>query len=520
MVAFLVAVLAVSAAPADAPSADQEFLESHNVHADAGGLLGYLRSFDDRRKEAVGLIPKLGSDDFDEREEATKRLKAIGLAALPELAKAAEDPDPEIRRRGEVVLASLDSEARPVLLAVLRVVRRQRTPGAAPALLKLLPRLPDEYLQSEVRDAAAASANPDDAKELRAALADGPAEVRAAALLALEKAVGDAAVEEARKRLDDPEEEVRLAALRALTPHAPRDCLDGYVALLESKNPHIRGRSTWILVRLTGQRLETVAEWKAWVRDNGKTAEMHLPLTEKAPGRGRILLCILRPSSVKELDLAGKEVFTSGDLGACCGCQGLEDGRRVFADWDNRRVVELDAKGKVAWKRDLPDTPNCLQRLDDGRTLVGLFTMRELCELKPDGGTAWNVAVDGQPTDCRRLDNGRTLVALFDVNRVEEIDRDGKVVWKIENVPAPESARRLDNGDTLVASSQTGQVLRYSPAGKVVWSAKDLPTAYDAVELESGNILIGYGGGLREVRPDGKLVREIAVGTVRRISVD
>ncbi len=45
------------------------------------------------------LIQQLGSDNFTERESASKALEAIGEAALPALRKAQANPDLEVRRR-------------------------------------------------------------------------------------------------------------------------------------------------------------------------------------------------------------------------------------------------------------------------------------------------------------------------------------------------------------------------------------------------------------------------------------
>lgn len=45
------------------------------------------------------LIERLGSDRVEERDEATRRLKERGPAALPELSLRAADPDPEVRAR-------------------------------------------------------------------------------------------------------------------------------------------------------------------------------------------------------------------------------------------------------------------------------------------------------------------------------------------------------------------------------------------------------------------------------------
>jgi hypothetical protein len=353
--------------------------------------------------------------------------------------------------------------------------------------------------------------------------------LRAAALTALERLLGGKSADEARAGLKDRDERVRLAAARALGAHAPREALGPLVELLEADALPVRADAAAGLAAMTGRppdfaaydpadrRKEAVARWRAWRKEHGETAKLTPLPRDLRPAPTRLLLCLFSPNRVVELDLAGKEVFAAEGMAAACGCAGLADGRRFFADWGTRELVEMDRAGKVTARGKLPGTPNSLDRLPDGHTLIGLFDVREVCELKPDGDVAWRARVDGAPTDARRLADGHTLVALFNVDRLVELDRDGKVVWQVEKVPSPESARRLASGNTLTASSRTGQVLEYSPAGKLVWSVKDLPSAYDALELENGHILVGYLRGLREIDRDGKLIREFPVGTVRRI---
>ena len=49
--------------------------------------------------EMARLIAQLGDEDFQKREQATELLRKQGLAALPALRAAANNPDVEIRRR-------------------------------------------------------------------------------------------------------------------------------------------------------------------------------------------------------------------------------------------------------------------------------------------------------------------------------------------------------------------------------------------------------------------------------------
>ncbi len=250
----------------------------------------------------------------------------------------------------------------------------------------------------------------------------------------------------------------------------------------------------------------------------GQKAKPEAPRPEPAKAPERLLPCLFHPYRIVEVDFQGKQLFRSNEaVRSACGCEGLPGGRRFFADYHGGSVIEMDAKGQVIRSFEMSGGPNSLQRLPNGNLVVALCSGHEVVELQADGKEVWRVAVDGDPTDARRLENGRTLVALYTPARVVEVDRDGKVVWEIPQVSSPESARRLASGNTLVASSK-GEVLEFSPAGKVVWSVRNVPKAYDALELPSGNVLIGYESGLREVTRAGNIVRELPVGTVRRIA--
>ncbi len=57
--------------------------------------------------EIKRLIGRLGSNRFAERAAASKRLEAMGEAALGPLRSAAASPDPEIRKRAEAILRAI-----------------------------------------------------------------------------------------------------------------------------------------------------------------------------------------------------------------------------------------------------------------------------------------------------------------------------------------------------------------------------------------------------------------------------
>src|SRR5438132_13652747 len=63
------------------------------------------------------LIEKMGSSEFEDREEAQKQLDAIGEEALDALKKATSNEDTEIRRRAEELGKKIErrTESRQVL---------------------------------------------------------------------------------------------------------------------------------------------------------------------------------------------------------------------------------------------------------------------------------------------------------------------------------------------------------------------------------------------------------------------
>jgi WD40 repeat protein len=60
-------------------------------------------------KEIERLVKQLGSDDFEERQAATKRLTEIGEPALDALVRALKSNDLEARRRAEAIIALVDT---------------------------------------------------------------------------------------------------------------------------------------------------------------------------------------------------------------------------------------------------------------------------------------------------------------------------------------------------------------------------------------------------------------------------
>src|SRR5262245_52327219 len=284
------ALLLTSRAPAadpTEPDADgQRLLKNYGVTPDAAGLRAYFRALRpaEARKEVAALVVKLGSEDFDERETATRRLTLLALVAESELKEAAGNPDPEVSRRAAQALAALESDSVFLFQAALRSAAALRPEGLAAPLLAILPRLRRDSPRRAVEETVWKISRPDDAAAFRKALADADPIVRAAALTALERLAGADAAGDARTTLKDPDARVRLAAAGALARHASRESLGPLVDLLEAEEVSARVEAAALLNALTGQRLEYsahdtppgrkagVARWRDWVKENGARA--------------------------------------------------------------------------------------------------------------------------------------------------------------------------------------------------------------------------------------------------------
>jgi len=87
--------------------------------------------------DAGELIAQLGSDDFDVREQATQSLINLGPGVLPQVRKALDSEDAEVRMRAQRVIDALSGKSgdRPVRrLMAIRTLGEQQARDALPVL--------------------------------------------------------------------------------------------------------------------------------------------------------------------------------------------------------------------------------------------------------------------------------------------------------------------------------------------------------------------------------------------------
>jgi hypothetical protein len=68
---------------------------------------------EDVSRNVLDLLQRLRSDEASERDEAAKKLRGIGKAAIPELEKASKEGDVDLAARARDILKRIDEDAHP-----------------------------------------------------------------------------------------------------------------------------------------------------------------------------------------------------------------------------------------------------------------------------------------------------------------------------------------------------------------------------------------------------------------------
>jgi hypothetical protein len=528
-----VGLLAAWGLPARAGDDDDEkLLSASHIPTDGRALLGYFRNrtadgADDARLKS--LVRQLGDDSFVVREQASRKLVALGPRAREVLRAALKDADPEIVRRAEECLRDITDAAKPeVLAAAVRVLAQRKLAGIVEVLLAYLPSAEDETVASQVRSSLIGLAVRDGKADpaLVAALTDAHPARRGAAGAALAHAGLAEHMPAVRKLLDDPNPRVRLRVGLALTAAKDKEAVAALIRLLDQLPPEETGLLEDLLYRLAGDKAPTQVAgsdpatrrkyreaWEAWWKEHQARIEPAL-LAQAGRTLGFTLVVLLDAGAVMDLDAANRPRWHVNGLNFPLDVQLLPGDERVLvAEHHGNRVTERDLKGKVLWEYRV-EGPLAAQRLPNGNTFIttrsrlievdkdgkevsgysrpgGDFFMKaqklrngdiacvtllgvpRYVRLTPDGSDYKEVrtfAVDLQTSGGRIevLPNGNVLVPEKDNNRVAEYDSNGRIVHEVA-VEQPVAAVRLANGNLLVTSMTQLRAIELTREGKEVW---------------------------------------------------
>lgn len=494
-----------------------------------GDYLISLHPSTQERELLAKLVAELGHESYTQRETASRQLLRRPTGVIPILEEATRSPDFEIRWRAKQILEHTERESRRLLEAVFTTMQKEKLTGLCQPLFRAIPLCKDDYLRIQLGRALIATSQETDIPFLTEQLRSTDAYQRVAAISTLGKLHPKSAAERSLNLLGDESQLVQLAALRILADQGRRESLPHLIRLLESPETPVRTDSIRILRSFTGQqfgftvyepaekRAASVEQWKKWLTENGMTAELKFPLGEVTIDLGRLLVCDMGQQKVIEYDSAGVKTWEKQVGQAPWGCFGMANGHRIAASYQDRTVVEFDEAGNEVWRmNDLPGGAMGVQRLDNGNTLLAIPDAMQVIEVSPDKKIVWKAALDGRPTYARRLEDGRTLVSLQQHQKVVEVDEGGKVAWELAIGGMSFSADRTPSGTTLICDLRTGEVREYDRAGTVVFKKAGFSNPYTVQRLASGNTLVVDRTGVKELDPQGTVVKDLPMMNVYR----
>jgi HEAT repeat protein len=487
----------------------------------------------DKRRRLEELLTQLGSEDFADRESATRHLLLFGRLALPRLRVAAKDGDVEVARRAKMLIERLETGPEMRLpVAAFRLLAVRKPAGAVEALLAYLPFADDEDREQEVRKSllvlAQRDGQPDPA--LRRGLADEQPKVRALAaeaLIAVGGAEGRAAV---RKLLVGDVPSVRMRTALALARAGEREGVAVLIDVLSLISPEECHQAEDALYQLAGDTAPVVPEgssgddnkkrreaWSAWWKVNANRVDL---VRIKEHGMlGYTLICEMTSNRLYEIDRDGNRRWAIENVPGPIDAVVLPSNRVLIAEHNAHRVTERDFQGKILWQKEV-DTPFKVQRLPNGHTFIasqngpsvelnrdrreiyaistvpggippGVLAAcrsrqgnivrvtsqnKQLCEVVDTTGKQLRSFPLKYPIEflgcLDEMPDGRVLIAANTVGKVMEYDSKGKLVreW---NVPSVATATGLPNGHILAATESPARVVEMDRSGNVVWEQKN-----------------------------------------------
>jgi HEAT repeat protein len=302
VLSLFIAVPALHAAPPAAKISpdDEKLLKDAKVATDAPALLDYLRKHTITAKEREkidGLVKQLGDDSFKVREKASEDLLALGTITLPQLRRALNNPDEEVRERAREGIAAVEGKTNPALsAAVVRVLRLRAPADAVKTLLDYVPDAENDAVTEEVLTTLAVLGVKEkkvDASLVEALKDKQPARRAGAALV-----LGRSGTAEQRRGvqalLTDPDVRVRFRAAQGLLAARERTGVPVLIGLLSDAPTDLATRAEELLSCVAGGRglrmpiTDNVQQnrnvrnaWEQWWKQNGKIdlsrADVDLP---------------------------------------------------------------------------------------------------------------------------------------------------------------------------------------------------------------------------------------------------
>jgi HEAT repeat protein len=512
-----------------AETADEQLVRL--VAADDEELLAFFRDRPPSAGQIESLIRQLGSDERDEREKASRRLRACGPKAAAFLKAALDNPDTEVQDRARQCLDYFGSaSATRMPGASVRLLARRAPPGAVPVLLDFLPSAGDPVLENEVF-AALLALTPETGKADRAlveALHDSAAVKRAATAYVLGRRGDKEQTAKVRELLSDKDPNVRLRTGLALLAGRDKEAPPALIELLDGPDD-LRWRAEEALRRLAGDKAPASVSgddaearrkrrdrWAAWWQDEAdkidpaRFEDFDRPL-------GYTLAVEFNTRRVWECAADGTLRWELRDLAGPMDAQVLPNDRVLVAEALTKTVREYDVKGNVKWEKKLSVEPSGCRRLPNGNTFV--TASDRVMEFAPDGAEVYCFTSKSavRSNAACRLGDGHVLMTGVNSFQAVDVRRDGKWGW-YASLPHPGGeivdVQALAGSRFLLADGEKGRVVEMKviakgegeeAEGKVLWEAK-VPGVCGASRTPAGGTLVSTNHKVIELNRDGQVV--------------
>lgn len=542
-------LMSAEPAPKEKPIADpdEEFLKEQGIDTDPEAVRAFLRAWAvapdaDRIPQ---LIARLASDEFEQREQATRELLRLGPLARKALQKAGEDADAEVASRARTCLRKIErGRAVAVSLAAVRVLLKRRPGQTVEALLQYLPFAEDESVTEEivwglyelVRDRGQLLS------ALREALQDKLPARRAVAACIVGRRGEEADLAAVRKLLEDTDPLVRLRAAQGLLVGGDKTGLSALIGLLDESAIEVCWQAEELLHWAAGEtapkavvgaatapeRKACREAWETWHRGHADKVDLKQRLGD--PRRpGLLLLCL---GDTKDDSSARGQVVLRG-------CDGQPRWNLAGGFWDaqllpgNRlllgeayrgpngefvdgTVTEREPSGKIVWKTTAPCSDIVCRRLPNGNTFItdgyrGSYGL----EVNPEGKRGPGIAdqlYEGNPEgpSCHTVGAPQKL-------------RNGRYGWVVKG--GPYLAETEPDAEDSVKHKVIKKVAVDPRISGNVRPLEVLPNGHWLVEIEARPVprgdnieYVGGPGGLLELNAAGKVVWRHQVAQLRSVA--
>lgn len=508
--------------PAVAPG-PAETLREAGVDPSPEGVRGFLQAIDadpNLRHRLDGLVRKLESEVFSEREAATQELLRTPLLPADWLAAQERGAAPEARWRLHRVTQHQSVHSGAVLRAAFAYVGDHPAQFALADVLAAAPVMRRADLKAAYTRLLRRMANPAAVADLRRAAEDPQPAKRSAAAVVLAAVAMPAARELLLRLAADSDGRTALTASLALADSGEREAITHLVRLLDHADFELRQEASRALESLAAQRFDYLPEaapaerapgvraWRDWAQGDGRTAQLNFPLRisqlDRRPRAEHLLFATGGMGRVVEHDARSAETFSYPIQS--WSAEPLPSGNVLIASHWRRIVLEVNREGGVVWSYEGVSAIRAKPLLG-GNVLIADIQLNRALEIDRKGQIVWKHETPEQCFDVERLQNGDTLVAC--PNAVRQVSADGALIAEWPQSGRINSLQLLSTGNLLVANYGLGAVVELDRNGKEVWRAViDRPT--DAFRTRTGATLVATSEKLVELTPDGRILREIA----------